>query len=56
MFHSNIPGPYYDVFGWYSWEACSFLMENGGVVDLVEMENMCWELRGTEGGEVGVGM
>lgn len=31
-------------------------MENGGVVNLVEMESMCWELRGVEEGEVGVGM
>lgn len=31
-------------------------MENGGVVDLVEMESMCWKLRGAEGGEIGVGI
>lgn len=25
---------YYGVFGWWSWETCSFLMEDGGGVDL----------------------
>jgi hypothetical protein len=38
------------MFSCYLWEACSFLKENGGAVDLGETE-VGWE--GLEGGERG---
>ena len=39
---------FYAMFSCYLWEACSFLKENGGAVDLGETE-VGWE--GLEGGE-----
>lgn len=44
-FVSSLTASYYAVFTWYPWEACFFLKESGGRVDLGEREywKWCWE-------------